>query len=104
MVVVVEGKQQKCGGGGGGGVVDGKQQKCGRGGGGGTQQESDGGGGKLLNFIASKTISMRIMLAFSQSTFCYMVLYRGNVKQSEIWVQDQYRGIWCCGCHVILLR
>ena len=26
--------------------------------------------GKLLNFIAFKTISMRIMLAFSQSTFC----------------------------------
>ena len=29
-----------------------------------------GGGGKLFNFIAFKTISMRIMLAFSQSTFC----------------------------------
>ena len=26
--------------------------------------------GKLMNFVAFKTISMRIMLAFSQSTFC----------------------------------
>ena len=77
MVVVVEGKQQKCGGGGGGGVVDGKQQKCGRGGGGETQQESDGGGGKLLNFIAFKTISMRI----TASIFSVYILLYGVVQR-----------------------
>ena len=38
-------------------------EMCGGGGGGGS-------GGKLLNFIAFKTISMRNILPLSQSTFC----------------------------------
>ena len=53
------------------GVVEGKQWNCGGGGGGGGKTiDICGGGGKLLKFIAFKTISMRIMLPLSQSTFC----------------------------------
>ena len=75
FLTLVDEKNSKCGGGSSGGGE--KQWKCGGGGGGGgkTIEMCGGGGGggsggKLLNFIAFKTISMRNILPLSQSTFC----------------------------------